>query len=440
MKDYILQLKETHPVSLVLALLIFSFPVVAETVDSGATTIFSIWFLLSLIYGWRGWHALQTWEKFLLYGMLAFAIVIALSMTQSEHLDEGISKYSKYLRFAAFVPMYLMVRRWNPDLSRALICGVMLASVVMTAILIYQHYWQGIVRPGGAQNPIHYAETLMIVGLLAAVASLTRFNKTWQILVGIIVAAFALFGTYLTLSRGVLFVFPFFLLLLLIYFRRNMTRPVMLLLISSAVLIATLGLQPNTTLYKRMALGWNEAQAFRDNPVALSGNSWGLRMSMLLSGYAVFAASPILGTGLGDYTPDVKKLIEEGRTTSKAELLAASPHNSYLQILAISGVVGFAIFMLGVFGLPLYVISKFRSSSRRTYAEFYVLGGYTIILTYMIFALSSEWINYNTPISVYLLLLLVMLAGLAQSDQTHLVAQAHESGLPITSDVNSQQT
>jgi O-antigen ligase len=84
----------------------------------------------------------------------------------------------------------------------------------------------------------------------------------------------------------------------------------------------------------------------------------------------MFKEHPLLGVGLGDFTPAVNKLISENKLKQTTDTHHA--HNIYLQVLATRGVIGFAILLL-------LLISLLRWG-RKLIQDHDSLGGYIIIL------------------------------------------------------------
>ena len=70
-----------------IGLAFFALPSVAVTVKSGATTVFLIILLPSLIFGWKSWGFLFQEEKILLTSFLVFVFLVGLSLINSSDVS-----------------------------------------------------------------------------------------------------------------------------------------------------------------------------------------------------------------------------------------------------------------------------------------------------------------------------------------------------------------
>jgi O-antigen ligase len=81
------------------------------------------------------------------------------------------------------------------------------------------------------------------------------------------------------------------------------------------------------------------------------------RLRSLVIGFEVWKESPIIGVGSGD----LRKIINENYRSKYGENgLPKYPHNQFLKLLAISGIIGLLFYMVGFFG-PFIIQSNFRN-------------------------------------------------------------------------------
>ena len=88
------------------------------------------------------------------------------------------------------------------------------------------------------------------------------------------------------------------------------------------------------------------------------GHSVTQKLDFFLTGYRVFRAHPLFGTGTGDMVKEI--LMQYERDGSKLDLqFRRMPHNQYLTVLISFGIVGFILFW-GAMLLPIFIRGKAR--------------------------------------------------------------------------------
>ncbi len=395
-------------------LTIFFLPAIAVTVDSGATTSFYLLSILGLIGVWFGEYKLSLYEKRLLIGFLLFVICIGLSLINSDDVHESIGSYEKYLRFLLFIPVYIYVRKQKLELAPVLTWGVILGCLVMALVAIYQFHILGIERPHGARNPARFGVTLMMVCLLMWLVMVFKSKDKKILISGLILTCLVLYVIVLNQTRAaMLCVFPFA-LLLLFYFRNQINKKGMLLIVFLFVISILIFLYPTSPIAQRFYIGFSEIAAFFDNPKANYGisDSWAIRLQMLYIGMLIFFNSPILGTGLRDYSIDAQKILDADDSSLADPFLLSTPHNVFVQLLAETGIVGFSALIIFVCLVPIYIYFKFLMSRENNITiSLYALSGLTVIACYMLFGMTNTWLT-NNSISIFLILNLVYISNL----------------------------
>lgn len=389
---------------------VFLFPCLAVTVDHGATGIYGVLFVLALVFGWRGWGRLHAWEKRVLIGFISFAGLVGLSMLiASRDLGEAADGYSKHLRFAAFAPMYLMLRRFDLNLSRPLIAGALVGVFVMCAQAVYQHYALGIERPGGSRDPVQFSDVLMLCTMLVALAAVTRFKRPWQHLAAVSAIAAGLFGGYVSLTRNAWLLVPVVLVLLVAYYRKRMAKPGWLLLAGSLAVCSTIAIHPDSLVHREFQSGFNDIQLFMEDPSQTT--SWGIRLNMWRNAWIIFKESPWFGVGPGDYEQAARALVASGVSYSRDPLIYEQAHNAYIHTMAESGIFTMLAFAIGVQLMPLLAFASHWRTSREDGYSFEVLGGLTVVLAFAIYGIGHAWMGSNNFNSIYLLFMLVFLSS-----------------------------
>lgn len=409
------QSRAQAPVDVTAAGVVFLFPVLAVTAPHGATGTFGVLFALGLVFGWQGWRQLYRWEKQVLTGFLAYAATVGLSMLiASEHLADAFDGYSKHLRFVAFVPIYLMTRRFGLDLSRPLITAIVAGLFVMCAVVVNQRYALGIERPGGSRDPVQFADVLMLCTVLAGLAMVTLRARAWQYLLGAVAIGAGLYASYLSLTRNAWLLVPIVFILVLAHERRHMTRLRSLLLAGSFVVLCVLCLHPRSLVFEGFQSGYQDIELYMEAPGKFS--SWGLRLNMWRNALIIGSDEPWFGTGLGDYDEAAGELLASGTSYSQDPMLLEQAHNAFIHTFAESGVFALLAFTAGLLVTPLLAFARHWGTRREHGSSFAVLGGMTVTLAFAIFGIGHAWMGSNNFISIYLLFMLVFLSSLAVAE------------------------
>lgn len=145
---------------------------------------------------------------------------------------------------------------------------------------------------------------------------------------------------------------------------------------------------------------------------------WSNRLPLYNQAISIFRDYPLLGTGIGMY----EKIIH----TPKYELPDTYPvpkelnlhaHNTYLEIAAEMGIIGFLAFIgiFAVFFIKLYKLIRNLNKGVSTIDKAIFLGLVSTVIAILIFASSSSIITVGVNNSVYFWLIFGMLVGLSRS-------------------------
>lgn len=395
-----------------IGIFIFLLPSVAVSVNSGATTIFLLILIPSLIFAWMGWGDLYKEEKFLLLSFLLFVLLVGVSLINSSSLSDGIGSYEKFLRFAVFVPMYMFVRKYSLELGPWIAWGLILGCAVTGMVAIYQHHWLDVARPGGARHWSRYGLTAVTIFLLLALVIIFEHRKLITLVLGLISAVIILYAINLNQTRAAMLSVVPFIGLLILYYRTRFTRKTAIIATIFVIAIAAIFLHPSSPIAQSFLQGISELKSLAENPSENYYSSWGLRPHMLHTGILIFLQSPVIGTGLGDYALDAQVLMDSGRTYIKDGWLLTSPHNIYVSVLSESGLLGFIGLILAVCIAPLFCYWKIHvQNEKNPKIDYLLLSGVTTSICFLLFGFFHTWINVNNAVSIFLLLHLVFLSN-----------------------------
>ncbi|QMU61593.1 MAG: hypothetical protein GKR92_07740 [Gammaproteobacteria bacterium] len=395
-----------------IGLLVFLLPSVAVSVKSGATSVFLLILVPSLIFAWMSLEKLFKEEKFLLSCFLLYVLLVGFSLINSSDLNEGFGSYERFLRFVVFIPMYMFVRKYSLELGPWIAWGLVLGCAVTGMVAIYQHHWLDVARPGGARHWSRYGLTAVSIFLLLSLAIIFEYRKTKFLVLGLISAVIILYAIKLNQTRAAMLSVVPFIGLLGFYFINKFNKKTALVFALFGVAIAVVFLHPSSPVAQSFLQGINELQNMAKNPSENYSSSWGLRPHMMHTGVLIFLQSPIIGTGLGDYALDAQALMDSGRTYIKDGWLLTSPHNIYVSILAEAGLLGFVGFIMAVCIAPIHCYWKiYKQYGQSPRIAYLVLSGVTTSICFLLFGFFHTWININNAVSIFLLLHLVFLSN-----------------------------
>ena len=395
-----------------LGFLLFVLPSVAVTVKSGATTVFLLFLIPALMFGWRGWGELFAEEKVILCSMLLFVLFSSFSLINSSNISEAMSSFEKHLRFLAFIPMYLLVRRNELNLGPWLLLGCLFGCVVMGLVASYEFHMLGENRPNGVRNAARFGLVAVIAFLLLVHLLIVEWRNKIILFAGIIASGLIVYAITLNQTRSaMILLLPFFALMIL-YCRERFNKTVIIFISIIFFMVLLFSVHPSSPVAKRFAIVKEDIAALRKDPIENYKSSTGLRLHMVYTGVSIFIQSPMFGTGFGDYALDAQALMDSGKTYVKDGWLLTSPHNIYVNALAETGIVGFVGLALSVFFAPFYCYIKLSSRRKNDQKiRFYIYAGTTCLLSYLIFGLFHTWTNINNSVSIFLLLQLVFISN-----------------------------
>ncbi len=390
--------------------LVCLFPVLMGTVGSAASTIFLLLSLLGLFALSHQWQQLFGWEKWILWGFLAFVAYNLISLGWTEDTENGWRRFEKVARFLLAVPLYLLVRRHADQAYKAMLYGFIVAGPVMVWVA-HETMISG--RAHGAYNHILYGDFTLMVCLSALSAALLAQRNRWVTVLLIVSAGFALYASLLTQTRGAWLVLPIAFLLFLWISIKRFSGAARRWVLGSLLAIATVGsvAVANTDIFQnRYALAVNSFQAYADGQ--LSG-SVATRFGMWEAALEHWKVNPVFGTGLGDYWHDTKALAKENPYFRPIAQYSEA-HSLYFEFLATSGLVGLTLLLWTVLLQPLWRFWQHIQEADNPIVQYLAFDGVLIIVAVMNDAVSQNWLSRNALTSAYIFFLVVFLTGIAR--------------------------
>jgi O-antigen ligase len=392
--------------SLVVGLL-FLMPVVMGTVQHAASALYMVLLLLSLFFLRNQWQGLAREEKRLMWLLIAAFGLIALSIVNADDVDKYFARLDRLLRVLAFIPIYLLLRQLSVNALKAFAWGLILAG---PALLVSGFIWVTDGRSAGAYNFILFGDftACVVLALLPVIAF--QKHSVWFKALALASVACAAIALVMSGTRGAWIAIPVAGLALLgfyIFEAQNTAARVRRLfagLVCIAVVITAAVSLPG------MQERWQQAQL--DISQYMDGSnphtSLGYRLQMWQAALDMWKRDPLLGSGLGDYGFDLQQMMASGESNIQEHF--GEGHSLYFEFLGTTGLLGLFSLMIAMFLYPLWLALK--TAVRDQDAIFLKASIVSLVLAFMVFGISQNWLSRSSITSVYFVFLAFYLAEL----------------------------
>jgi len=389
-------------------MLVFLLPITMGTVGSAASGIMILLLLLSLVYGWSEWRLISTEEKVLCIGMIVFFCAAFLSFLNTDDLAKSWTRLERLVRILAFAPLFLFLRRIKTDLLKPLSFGMIVAGPILL--------WSALTtgesgRASGAYNAILFGDYAAYVVIFLLTYLVTK-NVGWPLkLAALFSLGCAGQATILSETRGAWIAIPIaFLVLSSMYLKsqadsRIKWRTVMISLIALGTIVF-IALQ-DSRIQARSALAISELKSYVDG--SNLNTSVGLRLQMWEAAILIWKKNPFIGSGLGDYSTDLKNLIESGE--SKISSHFGEAHSLFFEFLATTGLLGLGACIFSLFIWPLRLFLQKSKNKFCSKDLFLQSSGAVLIISFALMGLSQNWLGRSSITSVYIVFLAIFLAS-----------------------------
>lgn len=285
-------------------------------------------------------------------------------------------------RFFLLPPVFLAIRLWNVNMKKFLI-GTSLGVFFALIFALYQRYGLGIMRVGGNENPISFAQMVLILGFMSAFLPIFyKWDKKLAIMHVLLISIMAITAAALSQSRGPFLMLPIFAWLIFKAYGLSINwRYAAAFIIIIAIAIGVLLKQPNDVL--RLNEGINDIEQIQ---AGNTQNSIGWRTEVWHAAIQLFKENPVFGVGKNRFT-EVQKA-NQLRFGTSDEATKFHSHNDYLQILSEQGIFGAVVFFSFF-----YVIFKSIRLSSSTITERYVLAG--VAIAWLVYGLTQTQMSHQ---------------------------------------------
>ncbi|MEJ2508270.1 MAG: O-antigen ligase family protein [Gammaproteobacteria bacterium] len=388
----------------------FLFPFTVVSVPDGGSGTYVLPALFGVFLAWPAWRHLAPEERRVLLGILAFYLVVLLTLINTENYSLALDKFDRYTRVLLMIPVYVLIRRVGIVPGRAFLYGCVVAGFTLAAHGWYQVHVQGMSDAAGIYHKIVFGDAAVEFAAILVIAMLTLARRPWQYaLLGLSTAA-ALYASVLSVTRSSWLFVIVFAVALLWWYRRELGRRGWAAVGAGLVLLIAVGAiwQPRTIIHG-VERGIQNLKTYEVKPGAPT--SWGIRLNLWHDALLLFAEHPILGTGVGDFDVERNRLIAEGRARDLPSFGHA--HNQYFHSLATTGLVGLIALLVCLFYLParFFVGAWHRAST--DWGRFYALAGLSVLLAFGVFGVAETWLARMPFANLFGFPLLVLLASAA---------------------------
>ncbi|MDA1141103.1 MAG: O-antigen ligase family protein [Planctomycetota bacterium] len=465
---------------------IFVFPIVATSLKHGATSVYFFLAALVITFGWPARKALPNRLRTFVFALFVYFAIVVLTLVRSDDFHHGLSKLERYLRLPLFVPallLFLHVRTVNIGavyLSGSLVGAVVsfLYAISQTLVPVFlfsvssihsdslamgqmseglrQEFIQhdhtlaedptvlatpdgwilrdinhrqvrirqkdGVLeisgtkylRAMGAYHPIILGDFCVYLAGIIAAWLIVVARLWWQHVFGIVCVGLSLYTCLLSGTRGAWLCLPVMGLFVLLLYRKRLGAKGWACLLLVPLVASTLSpaLLPQGILHR--------LSEFREGLFSPSQDaSADERLEMWKASLIIASESPLFGSGLGDFRLDLGRLIEKGKCQASVHDHA---HSIYFDALARTGIIGTLAMLVVVFAMPfrLFVFAWFNGVDPN--ARFCALSGLRTVLSFSVFGLTEAWFSRMPLVTVYLVSIMVFLAGTTACSERNLIS------------------
>jgi len=395
------------------------------------------YFLLALIAlvwltangAWRN-GALSRLERWLVWSVLVFIAVWALSWVAHGLTDEATRAAGRIGRLLPMIPVFLLLRRvrgmedwmWRGLIAGGLVAGTYALWFVLSGQSGIHLIGDNGFRVEGTTNPIYFGGISLAFALMLVPKVIDDRETSLLRSLALCAIVLAFVANALSGSRGAWLAVP---VLIVIYFFTLGVRqspvwrfgtPLVLLGLSLLALTA-----PMLPMHERLSETWIEIKLIGEG--LGSAGTIGLRLKMWSVAWAQFLDNPWLGAGPGAYQDALHQAVN-ANDWNPLMLRYRHPHNEYLSALTNAGIPGLITF-LAMFAVAIMRFTRHLWSTGRD-LRFIAWCGLAATVTLAVMAGSESIFERNTGVIWFALLVALTSALLTTADRRLPVEQVNQ--------------
>ena len=388
-------------ISLILGL----FPVFSIAFKDGGSALLVVLFLVALFFAWPEWQLIGKREKQWMWSLMAFSLVIALACFKTEDWANASHKIEHYLRFLAIIPIYLLVRRFKPNVLMPATIGMGVAIIILFFQAVFEKNSEGV---DGAYYRIFFGDSVILFTVLVAGALwILPINRRLRIF-SIPLLFLGLYATSESMCRNAWLLLPVLVPVVLFLYRDKMTRVRLAQIgVGLAVITTALILWAPSNIDKGLQTGINNVEKFMQS--SKTDSSWAIRLKLWHDSVIMASRNPLLGVGIGNFRSARQRLINAGETFPSRSLGHA--HSIFFHTLATTGLLGLTTLCVALFIMPWRILyPEWKSSPSDPWRRYAVFSGLLCLVAFAHFGMSEAWTMRNPFINIYVLFMVMFVA------------------------------
>jgi O-antigen ligase len=392
------------------------FPIVVFIVPKGANTSFYLLLLCSLAGVACGCKPMgksfgeilrEYWPINL--AMAGLVCAILLSQFSNGHLVSNA--YDMPSRLACFVLIFWILLLVPSKDMKNIQWGLVIGSIIC-AVALY------IETAAGAARPIElfkiplvpFIDIAMLMGILALLSiGWNASNEKIGIGLKLVAGIAALYGSYLSQTRGGWITLPVFIAIGLVLYMRNFWLRHKLMLFMLSIVLLCSSYVFNRTVQTRVDSGIADVSQYVDGKDP--NTSLGFRLQLWRASWLLFKEAPIFGVGREQFPGALQQLVVRREITREAAAFPHS-HNDLLFHMATLGIFGL-LAMLSIYFIPAYYFLKeMKHPDRETRTS--AAMGLALTLGFFAFGLTDAMFYWTISHTFYGLVLAILFAHLVK--------------------------
>ena len=261
-----------------------------------------------------------------------------------------------------------------------------------------------LLRAKGATHSIIFGDFCMFIAVVIAAWLISCASGRWQYLLGTACIVLATYASALSGTRGAWISIPATSLFLLTAYHRRIRRNQVLCFLAivaiACLLLLVLPIPKSVSTRAEHGIG-----GLLDPSQYLTTHE---RLQMWRAATDIFADSPFWGSGLGDYSLDLQRLINEGRSDLRHAYDHA--HSIYFDSLARTGLIGTLTMLVTLFIIPFLIFLRSWQNSEHPHQEFASVAGMLTVISFACFGLTEAWFSRMPLITTYVVSIFIFLA------------------------------
>lgn len=340
---------------------------------------------------------------------------------------EDVSEFDLSTRYIAAALVLLFVLKY-PISARGFLLLAALGSLVTGAFALYQTEFVGGARVSAFDNPIHYGNGAMALGLLALAgvgwAAKQNYRFFWTAL---LFAGFAggIYASLVSGTRSGWVAVPVIALIALYVYWEPLFQKKILFLVLLMLVAAGFGVVSQVDLVERRAqVAVDEFVNYYEDD--RNDTSVGLRLDMWKAGMAAFLRNPLIGAGPGGTDAVVAQLVASEEIHPNVQNFRHL-HNQYVDVMARYGLIGLICYLL-LLAVPFTLFLR-KARSEIVSVQALALGGSFFVALHAVVNLTQSMLERNIGVMMFVFMM-IFVWGAIRTEEDRLRVESPVSAQP----------